>query len=453
MSSQTSIKHSPHRNVLSGDLVLRRATVGDRDALIQLQASVHAGPDGQPSAAVAAWTRDLFDRPHPAMQLNDITVVENQRTGALVSSLALMRQRWHYAGIPIGVGRLELVATHPEYRRRGLINHQLRALHEQSTNAGDLLQAITDLMFFHGEFGYHMAMVQRAGFGGAVKQLPPAPDSGEPVQVRPATLGDIPVLADLDRRMRDNVLLSCPRDEQLWHHELTGHSVDSMMHDRILLVEQDARPVGYVLLGYGGIPTFPIPEWLPGLPCPERALSISGIELLPQVSQFDVAPSILRHLIGDGTYDGYMLWLGTQHPVYGALAGLLTRQPPHASWFIRVPDLTRFIAAVGPALEQRLSRSTAQDHTGELRLHFYTYGIRLYFENGQLVEVEPWPSSTRRTSDASMPEQMFIQIMLGHANIADIATAYPDFRLQTPTGKALLPILFPKQQSRIWPVA
>jgi GNAT superfamily N-acetyltransferase len=435
---------------LSDDLVLRQATERDRDALAELQAVVHAGSDGKPSVAIGTWTSDLFDYEHPTMDLADIAVVEDKRAGALVSSLILVRQTWSYAGVPFGVGRLELVATHPDYRRRGLISRQLKALHDRSVAGGDLLQVITDLMFFHEEFGYHMALTQRAGRGGHAHELPPMPKAGEPAGLQPATPADIPTLINIDRHAQVRSLLSCLRDEKHWKHELTGRSRESMMCDKLLIIHQASKPVGYIVLGYGGIPSFPIPGWLPGLPCPEQVVSIAGFELLPGTSWQEVASSVLRQLTGEA---GYMLWLGREHPVYSVLANLLVRRPPHMGWFLRVPDLVQFLSQVAPVLERRLSGSDASGFTGTLRLHFYTQGLLLRFSEGGLTGVERWPEHSRRDSDASMPVQMFLQLLFGHAKIAEIASAFPDCRIQTRLGETLLPVLFPKQSSHIWPFA
>jgi hypothetical protein len=94
----------------------------------------------------------------------------------------------------------------------------------------------------------------------------------------------------------------------------------------------------------------------------------------------------------------------------------------------------------------------AERFTGELRLHFYRHGIRLRFVAGSLEAIEPWPDHSRRGSDAALPDQMFQQLVLGHATWQELAPAFPDCRLQTSTATSLLPLLFPKQASSIWPL-
>lgn len=435
-----------------GELLLRSATPADRDQLVELQGAVHADRDGRPNAAVAAWTRDLFDHGHPTTTLEDVTVVEDPRTGALVSSLSLVPQRWSYAGSPLGVGRLELVATHPDYRQRGLIRRQMEVLHARSTARGDVLQVITDLMFFHGELGYQPALTQRAGRGGFACELPPPPHAGEPFRIRTAETGDIARLRTIDRHASREALLFCERDTAAWTHELRGRSAESMVRDDIVVIESPDGPLAYAVIGYGGIPSFPVPDWLPGLPCPEPALSVSVLHALPGVSWLDLVPSLLRQLTSARGADRYILWLGTEHPAYDALGECLTRHPPPIAWFVRVPDMGRLLASVAPVLERRLARSAQRHYTGTLRLHAYTYGVAIHIRAGRLVAVEPWDDHSRRASDVSLPEAMLLQLLLGHAHLGELAAAYPDHRIQTAAAELLLPLLFRKHRSSIWPL-
>ncbi|MFI1398144.1 GNAT family N-acetyltransferase [Streptomyces sp. NPDC020681] len=443
----------------SDDLFVRQVERRDRDALIALFTEAHTAPDGTPATSVGWWVQDLFGRPHPTVSFSEMLVAEDLRTGALVSSLMMIPQTWCYDGVPLKVNCLELGATRPEYRRRGLMSRQLELLLEGSARRGELIQAQTDILYFQRGFGYLPVMTQRAGRGGHARELPPVPSGGEPVRVRPGSAADIPLLTELDDRMRRRVLLSCLRDEAQWTYELSGRSPGHMMRSEILIVESSTGPVGYLLLGYGGIPSHPIPHWLPGLECPEPVVSVAGFELLSGVSWWEVVPSVLRQLTAGGEIeghdkpmDGYMLWLGTQHPAYDVLSDLLVRNPPHIGWFLRVPDKAALLQEIRPVLEQRLIGTAAESFTGELRIHLYHHGLSLRFEAGKLFGIGPWPAHSRRGSDASLPEQMFLQLIFGHATWDELAPAFPDCRLQTRTARLLLPLLFPRGTSSIWPL-
>src|SRR5512138_3220483 len=113
---------------LGNGLVMRRSTSEDADALAAFNGRIH-GEDELDSKRVAAWTHDLLARPHPTMNPDGCTIVEEAATGRIVSSMNLIPQTWTYEGIEFGVGRPELVGTLPEYRNRGLIRAQFEEVH------------------------------------------------------------------------------------------------------------------------------------------------------------------------------------------------------------------------------------------------------------------------------------------------------------------------------------
>ena len=99
-------------------------------------AAMHAD-DGLPASLLAEWTHDLFESPHPTFRPDrDVTVVEDTATGRIVSTLFLIPQVWSYAGVPVKVGQPELIATHPDYRRRGLVRAQFDVIHDWSGRPG-----------------------------------------------------------------------------------------------------------------------------------------------------------------------------------------------------------------------------------------------------------------------------------------------------------------------------
>ncbi|MBP8864068.1 MAG: GNAT family N-acetyltransferase, partial [Anaerolineae bacterium] len=141
---------SEELRLLADGLRLRRAASDDVETIAELQARAHsdAGWD-TPDEEVRFWIRDLLTRPHPTFRPADFIVVEVLQTGAIVSSMCLISQTWRYGPIPFGVGRPELVATHPDYRRRGLVRAQFELVHALSAERGELLQAITGIPWYY----------------------------------------------------------------------------------------------------------------------------------------------------------------------------------------------------------------------------------------------------------------------------------------------------------------
>ena len=85
---------------------------------------------------VSWWTRDLISGRHPTVQAADFIVVEDTRSSQIISSMCVIPQTWAYSGIPFQVGRPELIATDPDYRRRGLIRKQFDFIHPRIADDG-----------------------------------------------------------------------------------------------------------------------------------------------------------------------------------------------------------------------------------------------------------------------------------------------------------------------------
>ncbi|MCK4975408.1 MAG: GNAT family N-acetyltransferase, partial [Anaerolineales bacterium] len=158
---------------LGDGLVLRQATPDDAEALAEFNGKIHSdeGPD-QPFEGVAVWTRDLLERPHPTFKPSDFTIVEDVSNGKIVSSLNLISQSWSYSGIEFGVGRSELVGTHPDYRGRGLVRFQYEVIHGWSAMRGEMVQAITGIPYFYRKFDYEMTLNLGGGRAGYLPDVP-----------------------------------------------------------------------------------------------------------------------------------------------------------------------------------------------------------------------------------------------------------------------------------------
>jgi hypothetical protein len=436
---------------LGNDLVLRRATVEDTEALVALNARVHSEQEGQEDFRVGVWTRDLMTKPHPTFQVGDFTVVEDIKEGKLVSSMNLISQTWSYEGIRFGVGRPELVGTLPDYRNRGLVRAQFEVVHQWSAERGELLQGITGIPYYYRLFGYEMCLNLDGGRAGYLPLVPKlAEGRTEPYVFRPAGEADLAFIAELyDLRCRRS-MISCVWDEALWRYELFGKSPDNGTRYEIQVIEsaQGERVgiLGVLPFRWGGM------------------LSARIYELKAGVSWAAVTPSVIRHLkvlgevtppyMGDAPFGAFGFWFGEDHPVYHVVTDLLPRVRKPYAWYIRIPDLPGFIRHIAPALEQRLAASYMVGHTGEIRLTFYRDGLILGFEGGKLVKAERWqPFPQGHSGEAAFPELTFLQLLVGYRSLQEIKYAFTDCWTDNEEARALLEALFPRQPSEVYPVS
>src|SRR5215213_11965394 len=201
---------------LGGGLTLRRARREDAEAVAWFNARIHFSSGDfdqrEPHPGIAASTRDLMSADHPTCDASDFIVVEDTRTGSIVSSTCLIPQRFSYEGLEFDAGVPELVGTHPDYRRRGLIRDQFEVLHHWSKERGHLMQAIAGIPYYYRRFGYEMAVYMGEGRRLYVQDLPGKSSSGQnsprSYHLRRATASDARFLSDLDHLARGRYLLT-----------------------------------------------------------------------------------------------------------------------------------------------------------------------------------------------------------------------------------------------------
>ena len=449
---------------LTGGLVMRRASVADVDELAAFNAGVHGGPD-DPADDVGAWTRDLLTRPHPTFHQGGFLVVEDpaRRPGSrIVSSLNLIPQTWSYGGVRFGVGQVEIVGTHPDYRRRGLVRPQMEEVHRWSAALGHPVQIITGISNFYRQFGYEQGLAMGGGRAGNRYATPVlAAGSTEPFRLRPATVADAEFLARLEEAARPRFLLTVPRDAALWRYELEGKREDHLEGRHVDVVEAAAAApraaderVGYLVRQRRLAPT----------------LTVTVYELVPGLSWLAVTPSVMRALkaIGDAyvpetgaagerRFERFHLELGQDHPAFRASPERFPDPLRQYVQYVRVPDLAAFLRRVAPVLERRLAASVAVGYSGRLRLSFYRDGLLLTFGEGRLVAVDPCPHHTPPADagaiGAAFPGLTFLQLLFGSRSLEELEHAYGDVRTRSEEARVLLGVLFAKQPSAIWPLS
>jgi hypothetical protein len=435
---------------LGNGLIVRNITPADTEDLAAFNAVTQADPGMPPEHEIAVWTRDLIHRPPPTFTIDDFTVVEDTRTGTIVSSVNLISQTWSYAGIPFGVGQVEIVSTHPDYRRRGLVRKQFEIAHRWSTERGQLIQVVSGIPWYYRQFGYEMCVSHNGGRAGFLSHIP-ALEAGaeEPFRVRPAKSDDARFIARVAEHAAQRYLLTCVRDESLWRYEIEGRTPGSMIRREIRIIETSAgEPAGYLAHADTLF---------------QGQVVVVAYELAPGIAWTDATPCVLRYIettgrayaerSGDRRFLGFRFGLETEHPVYHAIPTRLPERSRIGAWYIRVPELDRFLLHVAPVLEQRLAASLAAGFSGELKLNFYRSGLRLIFDSGRLTAVAPWDDPDFRSAGASFPDLTFLQLLFAHRTLEELEYAFPDCSAPSEQGRVLLTILFPKQPSLVWQVS
>jgi hypothetical protein len=431
---------------LPDGLVLRRSSPADAEKLSAFNARIHSDTDNL-DTRVAAWTADLLRGNHPSFASDDFTIVEEIKTGRIISSMNLISQVWSFGGLPLKVGRPELVGTDPDYRRKGLVRMQFDIAHEWSRQRGELLLGITGVPFYYRQFGYEMTVNLGGGRLGAAFNVPKLEkDATEPFRIRPALEKDLPLVTELYRLGAQRSLLAAQWDEAMWRYELSGKSPDNVNRMEIRMIENaGGEVVGYLC--------HPFCLW-------NDLFAMNAFELKPGISWYEVIPSVIRYLWATGeeyakkesrTLLAFGFWLSENHPAYQLAAERLPITRRRYAWYLRVPDLPAFLRYTAPVFEKRLAESNLPGYSGELKLGFYRSGLLLRFTNGRLADIETWQPATKNFGKAAYPGLTFYHLLFGHRTQEELEHAFADC-FSADELKPVLRVLFPKQPSEIWPI-
>jgi predicted acetyltransferase len=430
---------------LGDGLILRWATEEDAEPLALFNGAQHEDENDQPGV-IANWTRNLIKGIHPTYRANDFLVVVDQKAeNKIVSSVGLMSQEWAYEDIPFKFGQPELVATDPNYRRKGLVRIQFETIHALSAARRELVQGITGIPWYYRQFGYEMTVNLGGGrnlFWHRVGKL--GKDEPETYKIRKATETDIPLLAKLYEVNCARSLLKRLRTVQDWKYALNMSEPNMAGYKSYYIFETlEGEPVGYV--------EYAIYNYYKSAFCREFAV-------LPGHSLRMVAEFFLRHVKAEAEEISKTLTepinrisfnFGEEHALYDALGNQAERQNKPYAWYMRVPDLAAFIRHIAPALEKRLGGSVMDGYSGTLKLNFYRQQLALTFAKGKIGEIGTFTPDRLQGGDALFPDLTFLHLLFGHRSIEELTHIYPDISAQNDRAKILLDALFPSQHSSV----
>lgn len=440
---------------LSDGLILRSLSEGhesDQEGMGKFYADVF-GEDGHPTPNMLdIWTQDLISDRHPTTTLDDLwVVVDPGQNGRIVSALLLIPQTWRYEDVEFGVGRVELVATHKDYRNRGLIRALIDAAHERSAALGHVVQGITGIPHYYRRFGYAFA-VDLGGRAGLNLDAVPNLKEGETPKyaLRRATSGDIPKLVEWDRYYARQCLLSHVRTAEMWHYELKHRNPGAPFYVHpYVIVRVDGEEVGYVT--WSAVATRPYLSVLTYIVGENSSYLETFDDVIRGIKSF-VEMFFAEHP------ENKPIRIGFDGGISTALDMLIDRTSSGVvretiyAWYIRVADIAGFIRAIAPVLERRLVGSGANCFSGQIKISFYDQsGLMLTFDKGRIVDVKQGEVYQGK-ADAAFPYHSFLNVVFGHRTIAELNHVLPEC-FANRNAFIVLSALFPKKRSWLMAMA
>jgi predicted N-acetyltransferase YhbS len=381
---------------------------------------------------VETMTRQLFLH-HPNTNFNDLIFVEDEQSGAVVSSLCLIPWTWRCEDVELPAGEMGVVGTLEDYRRRGLIRKQVEVFKQRLRERGCLLSQIQGIPYYYRQFGYEYALPLEPRLTLQARQIPEQPEPA--FTFRQATPDDIPTLMRLYDEAAAGLAIHTARDEAIWRYLLTDAQGTEMERDILLIQDADKQ-----IAGYACIPHHHFGE----------ELNVNEVSRL----SYDAALATLQHvkqLSVEREKPGIRLNLPIGCTLAQVALSLGGRDEGTYAWQIHVPDVVALLRALAPVLERRIAASSLVGLTQDVRISLYRETIRLRFEAGKVTEVTNVGFTTWHEEPIRLPPLQLIPLVLGYRTWQELKAAFPDVDV-TPQARLLVDTLFPKMASFIYTI-
>ena len=439
---------------ISKDLTLRTATPEDADQLADFHEEVFMDePSGTRAYWIAEWGRDLLTKPHPTFSPSDCLIVEDQRNNRIASSCLYLTSQWQCEGSAFHIGQPEIVGTRKEYRERGLIRKQFDVMHRWADERQHDILVVNGIPHYYRQFGYDMALGAYSRRTALIEAFPKwnAGDRRNYV-LRDATPDDVQFVTNLLNASNQRALYSpvfdansmrymmFDRNERsgvAWRTAILckntddgpGETIGALMYALVVAIDEAriirieiAKPTYWRLALDDLLREFEERARLAteGNPDQERRIKAVGSEMKPN------------------------------HPAFIFDNGVLGSQPDNDyAWYVRVPDLAKFITKISGTLNRRLENSIHAGYNGELKINLGNSRLTIAFKDGTFSHATNSGRAPRSDATAAFPGLNFLQILFGRRTVADIVRTDADCEVMALADSDLLQTLFPMRHSDV----
>ncbi|NOR37969.1 MAG: GNAT family N-acetyltransferase, partial [Candidatus Thorarchaeota archaeon] len=331
------------------------------------------------------------------------------------------------------------VGTLKEYRRKGLV----RALYthfEEILQRGEYhISTIMGIPYYYRQFGYDFILPLDRTVQLRIDQIPvPKGEARQSIVFREANQDDIPNLMRLYGEHNRKMLVHAARTKGLWELQERFHK-EFEQEFKTIVLEREDRVVGYFRLCIRG----------------EKKQAPHGLWLSvmeSSITTFDDVLQTLQYLRGRAAEEKTCR-IDLVGPAVNNLCRVAQNLGGHADigwkYQIRIPNMTRFLEQIRPAIESRLIGTMFEGMTRELTINTYEHCYQLSFVNGKLAPVKDigMQEGGEYRSFRAPPNDL-VRLALGDYDTDELRSQNIDF-IVSKELKPLIETLFPKKNSFI----
>jgi hypothetical protein len=336
--------------------------------------------------------------------------------GKVISTATLLKESVRVGSVVLPSGQVELVATHADFERRGLVRALMEDAHRRSTERGDAFQVMIGIPYFYRRFGYEYAMpIPR------LRVVETAIESAGAHTARQADKSDLSVLAALNDSTQSAASIAMNHSDACWSWMVDREASDIWVAESGGEVAASARAVirsdGVILAEIAGSDS-----GVDTLFAHARTVSTGAVQTVERPNTL-VASNVERHcqpLEGPaGQYDWY---------------------------YARVRDFARLLQLLSRELQRRWSEAGRTD-TAAVLISLWRSHVTFKIGPAGIANIRTGgPEQTPISKGGSgLPPDAVPELLFGPVGALGIEEKRPDCFLGA--QREVLEILFPPQSA------
>ena len=370
---------------------------------------------------------DLLLHYFPGASFDDYQLIEDLRSGQIVSTTCLIPWEFKYEGVSLRAAQLEQVLSHPEYRRHGLVRIQIKRFMQMVTERQFDLSFIWGIPYYYRQYSYGYCI------DGSVCEAIPAwriPVTGEGVStaysLKPASLADIPALAEIYDRVSGQLQLHATRSQAHWQYLLEK----ARFPIRVVEDRRTGKVAGYIA-------------------CHNNANRSRIAVIESGILNQEVGIAILQALKKETGGEIQVSW-PQNNPLTRLVRDFGSVTQPGGQWLFHITNPAGFFTKITPVLEKRLAASDCENLTKNIIINLFRQAYRLCFVSGKISSVDSLgfvdASMGADGGDLCIPPEALVRLVLGYRDIENLRDAWPDIVLKAECRR-VIEVLFPKMDS------
>ena len=403
----------------------------DLEELIKFNAVVHVDDDPE------EIRRQIDNLPNFNRKLN--FYIRDLDKGMIVSTASAIPSVWMYEDIPLTNLELGWVGTLKEYRRKGLARALYVRFEEILQRDEYHISTIMGIPYYYRQFGYDFILPMGRKVQLRIDQIPvPKDEASKSIVFREARHDDIPSLIRLYDVHNRKMLVHAARTKSLWELQERFHR-EFEQEFKTIVLEREGRVVGYFRLCVRGAKKHA-----------PQGLWLSVME--SSITTFNDVLQTLQYLRGCATEENTCR-IDVVGPAVNNLCRVARNLEGHIDigwkYQIRIPDISRFLNQIRPALESHLIGTMFEGMTRDLEINTYEHCYILPFVNGKLAPVtDIGIQEVGEYRAFRAPPNDLVRLMLGDYDAEELRNQNIDFIVSREL-KPLVETLFPKRDSFI----